>query len=220
MAKSEPQPATRRYHHGNLRRELLRIARQELAQHGVRALSISALSRLAKVSQAAPYRHFADLNGLLEALAAEGFEGLHDAVAKARGETAEGRLARVTSAYVAFGEANRELYRLMFASRLVPDAKSGSVLERAADRAFAQLREVVAAHRDSQLAQEEALLVWAQLHGLVMLKADGLIERSLVDLLAGSPRSLDDHAKRGLTGAEFISLTPTSDPASEDGEMA
>lgn len=171
-----PTSAQRGYHHGDLRRELLKVARAEIARSGKTNLTLSALSRLAQVSQGAPYRHFADMNDLLEALAVEGFEECSAAVAFAADHcTPSDELEAITLAYVDYAERNTELYRLMFASRLVPQAKPESALATAADRAFEQLHRVVAKTAPPATCQDDAILIWAQLHGLVMLKADGLI---------------------------------------------
>jgi AcrR family transcriptional regulator len=181
IKRAAKQPKRVRYHHGDLRRDLLRVARAEISRDGADTVTLTSLARLVGVTQAAPYRHFADRETLLEAVAAEGFDefaaALDDAEA-AKPAPRDGLLA-IALAYVTFGEANIELYRLMFASRLVPEAKSGSALERAADAAFERLRKAVSAVSAGRAVRDDALLIWAQLHGLVMLRADGLIHRKL-----------------------------------------
>lgn len=172
------------YHHGDLRRTLVRIARDQIAESGAHAVSLSSLARLAGVSQPAPYRHFADRDALLEAVTTEGFEEFAAALGAAA--AAGGRddaLKAMALAYVAFGEANIELYRLMFASRLVPEASTGSSLETAAVDAFSRLREALSATTPAERIDVEAQLIWAQLHGLVMLKADGHLKRPLAELV-------------------------------------
>ncbi len=168
-----------RYHHGDLRRELLRVARDEIARHGAQTVSLSSLARLAGVSQPAPYRHFPDRNSLLEAVAAEAFADFARTLAGAMaGREPLDALGASALAYLAFGEANIEVYRLMFASRLTPEAATGSLLDQASTQAFNLLRTAVAAVCPAA-AEEDAYVFWAQLHGLVMLKADGFISRPL-----------------------------------------
>ena len=167
------------YHHGDLRRELLRVARTEIAARGAQAVSLSTLARLAGVSQPAPYRHFPDRTALLEAVAADAFADFTTILAKAvLNQGTGGALVAIARAYVAFGESNVELYRLMFASRLTPQAASGSDLDTAADKAFSLLKhamlETMPIHKTEAVYQ-----FWAQLHGLVMLKADGFITSPL-----------------------------------------
>ena len=66
--------ATRSYHHGNLRAALLEEAERALAAG--RELSLRELAREVGVSHAAPRRHFADKQALLDAMAQDGFERL------------------------------------------------------------------------------------------------------------------------------------------------
>ncbi|CAN7598317.1 TetR/AcrR family transcriptional regulator [Phenylobacterium sp. LjRoot219] len=184
--KAAPKPAERResYHHGDLRRVLLDAAHAEIAAHGAQSLSLSSLARQAGVAQSAPYRHFADREELLAAVATEGFEAFTRAILQAAeaGDEA-GALKRMAAAYLRFGEENVELYRLMFASRLVPGSGPDSPLQAAAWASFQPLLERVAA-AEPQRSNTAANVRWAQLHGLVMLKADGFLDAPAEDLLA------------------------------------
>src|SRR5689334_12922453 len=62
------------YHHGNLRAALLAEAVRVLAEADAATLSLRDLARRLGVSHAAPYRHFADKDALLAAIAQQGFE--------------------------------------------------------------------------------------------------------------------------------------------------
>ncbi len=172
------------YHHGDLRRDLLRVARDEIARSGAQAVSLTSLARLAGVSQPAPYRHFADRDALLESVAVEGFEEFDKALVDAAAEKVPRvALQAMALAYVAFGELNVELYRLMFASRLVPEAKPDSALMKVADTAFDRLRSTLAAIAPGENIEGMAVLAWAQLHGLVMLKVEGFINQPLAEFI-------------------------------------
>ena len=186
-AKSEKTSGHDGYHHGDLRRTLVRMARARIAESGADAMSLASLARHAGVSQPAPYRHFADRKALLEAVTTEGFEEFAAALsAAAVAGGRDGALKAMALAYVAFGEANIELYRLMFTSRLVPDAGIGSALETAAVGSFNLLREALSVTTPANRIDIEARLIWAQLHGLVMLKADGHIQQRLAKLVKAS----------------------------------
>lgn len=181
----ETQAGRSSYHHGDLRRDLLRLARERIALGGAKSLSMSALARLAGVSQPAPYRHFAHLNALLEAVAAEAFGGLRQRLERAMaGCDPRDALAALARTYLAFGEAETEVYRLMFASRLTPLAAAGGELDRAAGAAFAMLRGAVAAVSTVEEIDRAAYRIWGQLHGLVMLKADGFLVSPLDSFIA------------------------------------
>src|SRR6185503_17019443 len=95
------------YHHGELRPALLRAAAKVLEAEGREAVSLRDLARRAGVSHAAPYRHFADREALLAALAEEGFVLLAAEL--------EGKPRREQAvAYVRFALANPGRFRLMF----------------------------------------------------------------------------------------------------------
>src|SRR3954466_15383425 len=112
--------ATRPYHHGNLREELLREGERALESGGAAGLSLREVARAVGVSHAAPRRHFADRQALLDALAQDGFErlarDLDDAVAGA-GPSFEARLAAGAAAYVTFATRHGALLELMFAGK-------------------------------------------------------------------------------------------------------
>ena len=122
------------------------------------------------------------------------------------GLTPHEALQAMALAYLKYGEANIELYRLMFASRLVPEANPGSPLATAADKAFNRFRRAMAEISPPDTVERDAVLVWAQLHGLVMLRADGFVNQSLSQFL-NSPHLL---TKPTLQSAE-------SDPIPPDG---
>lgn len=171
------------YHHGDLRRALLDAARAEIAANGAASLSLASLARRAGVAQSAPYRHFADRDELLVAVAVEGFVEFTQALIAADGGVEKGALDRMSAAYLRFGEQNVELYRLMFASGLAPGAAKGSALAQAAAASFAPLYGRLGGDA-SKRARLAALAIWAQLHGFVMLRADGLVSEPAEKLLS------------------------------------
>ena len=64
------------YHHGDLKSALISAALAAVEQNGPDAVSLRDLAQSLGVSRAAPYRHFADRDALLAAVAAKGFEEL------------------------------------------------------------------------------------------------------------------------------------------------
>lgn len=169
------------YHHGDLRQALIDSARALLAEGGSAGLSLRAAARGAGVSQAAPYRHFASREGLLAAVAEDGFRRLHERmVASVAGERTKRALQRIAIEYVRFALEYPAEYRVMF-------GREGAELERTeastslneASRAVLQLlqggiEEMQTAgviRRGS--ASVMALSAWGLVHGLVMLVLDG-----------------------------------------------
>src|SRR5690348_1313893 len=112
--------ATRPYHHGNLREALLDAGERALETSGAQNLSLRELAREVGVSHAAPRRHFADKQALLDALAHNGFERLGailTAAIDAAGPDFDARLLSLARAYVGFATQHPALVGLMFASK-------------------------------------------------------------------------------------------------------
>jgi AcrR family transcriptional regulator len=146
---------------------VLRAAQEILEEHGVAALSLRETARRAGVSHNAPYRHFADRDALLAALAAEGFAQLGRALesAGAQGPRARGE------AYVRFALEQPQRFRLMFGGLLRLDAhpalrEAASATYQALVRAFEPLAGTLA-------APTAAAAAWALVHGLAQLLLDG-----------------------------------------------
>lgn len=66
------RPKSKSYHHGDLRRALIDASLELIRDSGVHALSLREAARVAGVSSGAPYRHFANKEALLLAIAEEG----------------------------------------------------------------------------------------------------------------------------------------------------
>ncbi|MFD5092475.1 TetR/AcrR family transcriptional regulator [Amycolatopsis thailandensis] len=73
-----------KYHHGDLRAELVRVSLDLIAEQGLGAFSVAEVARRAKVSPGAPYRHFPGKESLLAAIAAavacQLADKVHDAI--------------------------------------------------------------------------------------------------------------------------------------------
>jgi AcrR family transcriptional regulator len=175
----KPQNA---YHHGDLRDALVRAALQEAELGGPEAVSISALAKKLRVSQPAPYRHFADREALLSAVAAEAFRQfnttLRDAISEPSKRT---KISRFAQAALAFGQRRHGIYRLMFASRVMACSPKDSELHGAARETFGLLLEALESPAIGLLRERHALQIWAALHGIVMLAEQGLLTGELAE---------------------------------------
>src|SRR5699024_6055335 len=67
-----------KYHHGDLRRQLLELASEIAAEYGTEAVTLRELARKANVSHSAPVHHFKSRKNLLTELATSGFNLLTD----------------------------------------------------------------------------------------------------------------------------------------------
>lgn len=168
------------YHHGNLRPALLDAAEQLLREQGVNGVSLRSVARAAGVSHTAPYRHFADKQSLLAALAETGFARLRDAMYAAIEEHPDDpRQQFVASAagYVGLATANPEMNQLMFGGALPEDATSDT-LQKTAQESFQGLLDIIGNGMRAGLyadrpALELAATAWSLVHGLAMLASTG-----------------------------------------------
>lgn len=173
---SPARKASDTYHHGDLREALIETALDELERQGPDGVGFSALARILGVSQAAPYRHFADRDDLLAAVGTRGFRASTDRLqVAANADDGGSRLARIGHAYLAFGLEHVELYRLMYASRLLPRASIDSELFIAADAGFDVVLEAIDARLEELTRRRFALKFWTSLHGVATLAQQGLL---------------------------------------------
>ena len=107
-------PATRPYHHGDLRPALLRAAVETITEAGPAAMSLREVARRAGVTHAAAAYHFGDKAGLFTAIAAQGYHELGEALREAA-EARRGFL-EVGVAYVRFAVSHRAHFEVMYLS--------------------------------------------------------------------------------------------------------
>jgi AcrR family transcriptional regulator len=176
MTELAPQKS---YHHGNLRAELLDTAEAELRRAGTESLSLRALARAVGVSQTAPYRHFADKNELLAALATRGYRGLHTALkgaGEASGDCPREQLIAFAHAYVDYAANNPEIFKLMFGPSVQP-AERYPELREASRETLALVQRMISQGIDEGLFQNQDVIylanaAWAGIHGLATLIVD------------------------------------------------
>jgi AcrR family transcriptional regulator len=174
------------YHHGDLRAALIQAGLAILAEEGAQALTLRAAARRAGVSHSAPYRHFADKEALLAAIAEEGFAQLADRLEQARGNAGQSPRAQLEDAgwaYVHFAVTHPDHLRVMFGSHIAdPEGYPG--MWAAGARAFAVLVEIIrtgqhAAALGAGDPQQLAFAAWAMVHGLALLRIDHQVPAAL-----------------------------------------
>jgi AcrR family transcriptional regulator len=156
------------YHHGDLRAALLAAAEAELTEKGVEGFSLRSVAKRAGVSHAAPAHHFGDTNGLLTALAAEGFTRFQDTLdAREVGASdARERAVRAGLGYLEFAQARPALFRLIFSSAR-PDFASADLIA-ASGRAYDHLVGLVTVLGGGET---DVIALWATSHGIADLSA-------------------------------------------------
>ena len=192
------------YHHGDLKAALVACATDILRKKGPEALTLRAVSHAAGVSATAPYRHFADRRELIAAVAEEGFGRLREAMLAAVQKGGREGLRGVAYAYVKFAHENPAEYRVMFGQEVantedLPALRetARSVLEFVAHGVAELQKAGMIRPGDPSLM---AVVLWAQLHGLVMLSLDGQS--------AGVAPSIDEQVQEA-TRIMMFGMAPT-----------
>ncbi|MBP0618780.1 TetR/AcrR family transcriptional regulator [Cupriavidus consociatus] len=174
MTTSTKRPARQSYHHGNLREEMIRCGREILASQGVHGLTLRSAAKLAGVSHGAPRNQFSDKEGLLAAIAAEGFRELV-AVRRARlspDMSAEARLLTVMDGYIEFAVKHPALFYLMFGPQIEDKERYPELLE-AGSASYQLLSGAVQDYfgENGLAGQFDDMMVrcaWSAMHGVSM----------------------------------------------------
>ncbi|MGV9679351.1 TetR/AcrR family transcriptional regulator [Nocardia sp. NPDC003482] len=184
------------YHHGDLRAELLRAAADQIAAEGVAAVSLRALAQRVGVSHAAPAHHFGNRQGLLTALAVEGFE-LLDAEMRA----AAGDFRDVALAYIRFAREHPGHFDVMYRHDLLraDDERLIAARTRSGEALRSGVTELGVAPHDRRATQ---LAAWSLVHGFCALWREGALTNS--QLGGDDPEEL---ARRMVGAIEFVGTT-------------
>lgn len=162
------------YHHGDLRTALLTAAEAELAERGIEGFSLRSVAKRAGVSHAAPAHHFGDADGLLTALATEGFHRFlacqHAREAKADPDP-KAQLVAAGLGYVDFAMERPALFRLIFSSSR-PKSADPDLLA-AGNASYAHLVAQVDAAKGTAA---DVAAAWAMAHGLADLVMSGRLQ--------------------------------------------
>ncbi|WP_433872862.1 TetR/AcrR family transcriptional regulator [Saccharopolyspora sp. CA-218241] len=182
----------RRYHHGELRAAMIRGSLELIAEQGMQRFSVAQVARRVGVSTAAPYRHFADREGLLAAVARTVAEELADQVRAAAEEHTDpaDRLAAAAGGYTRHTIESRAGLPVVFASELHNSQREDlHESKRTLMDGFLELALAAAPDPPTALELMEQLL--AQAHGYATLHLDGVFGQHGYDVDLVVRKSVD-----------------------------
>jgi AcrR family transcriptional regulator len=174
-------PTRQTYHHGDLRNSLIRAALDLVAERGVEGFSLREAARTVGVSASACYRHFADREELLAAVAHQGLDTLAENM-RVAAEPYDGanafdtvrRFWAYSEAYLLFAIEHPAHFRVMHAvpksqhSREIMLPRSPAVLAQGGMEAL-----VAAGVLPPESAGRALLACWTSVHGLASLAVNG-----------------------------------------------
>ena len=168
------------YHHGDLKTSLKKAALRLVNEKGPRGFSLNEASRLAGVTVAAPYRHFADKDALLAELACDGNELMTRELLQATEEVGDLRekMLEAGMAYLRFSRDHADYFAVIFQAGL--DKAKYPEVERSARGAFGVILHLAQQYeRGPERASRRAVSAWALVHGLATLSGDQALDTAM-----------------------------------------
>ena len=148
------------------RAQIICAARRIAEREGWSNVTVRRLSDEISYSQPVLYAHFGSREGILDAVAIEGFQEIGSALEKARKRAKRNAVQSVAAAYLKFAVSSPALYEVMFTLSLrVPFDHADTPPE--LHFAFSQLMELFQGQSSNPAIVSE--LFWASLHGIAEL---------------------------------------------------
>jgi AcrR family transcriptional regulator len=168
--------ANKTYHHGDLKNALIEAGIDILAEEGVSGLTLRKAARLAGVSHAAPYAHFADKQALVAAISTQGYWRFLAQITRVTSRFSADPLRQFVEgawAYMKFALDDPAHFRTTF-SGIVENEKDYPALVEASEQSFEIVVGIVtrcqqAGYLSSEPPDLLSVSVWSAVHGLASL---------------------------------------------------
>jgi len=168
------------YQHGHLPEALAAAVVALVKEGGVRGFTLAEAARRSGVSGSAPYRHYADRDALLAAVAAHVYKVFAKRLraAKKMHRVPLTQIAAMAAAYVTFARDDRARFAILFESGI--DKSAYATLADAADAAYLEFGAPVSALCDHNASRtrDAAIALRACAHGYATLLNDGTLEHN------------------------------------------
>ena len=169
----------KKYHHGNLREALLLETERMISDRQLNKVTLLSISKQLGVVRSAAYRHFANKNDLLCAVASRAFlrfkQGLQTIHLKKNMATLE-QFRKIWLFYFHFALENPDYYKLMFREALIGENQSEELKE-ARESCFFEIISILQKCQQEGIIgndslDTQAMYIWANQHGLCSLLID------------------------------------------------
>ena len=166
----------KRYHHGNLKQEIIKESLQQLNLVGAEKLSFRTIAKNLGVVSSAPYNHFKSKNQLFKELINIGTDTLLKKMKneKLKKSLPSEQLSYTARAYLKFSLEEKELFSLMF-------SKKNLEIKKLIDTISSQFLDIVKekfkdGSRVRVTEKGASMTAWAMIHGLAKLAGNDNLE--------------------------------------------
>jgi len=180
---TEQQKDAHSYHHGNVKKALVDAAVKLIESNSVELISLRRLSKEVGVTPSAVYNHFADKDSLMLAIKIRIYDSFNQFFERRATKSSDPEIALLDMclAYYHFSKESPAQFRFLFSSTLPMQWSTPEMVE-VSCRCLVKTRKLVfGIYQKYQIpcAEESVvnatLLVWSQLHGIVILRNSGSI---------------------------------------------
>ncbi len=184
MKRSTSLNKSSKYHHGNLKEEMLQLSLETISKEGIEVLTLKFLGDKLGTSRSAIYRHFSSKHDLIQNVIAYGFnlfeEALIPTLNKTNGTVLE-RLYSMGDSYLNFAIKNQNLYRVLFGEKYQDIRETTCTLANEnIEDSFTLLIMLLEEGKEKEILKIENSFLQAQtihalIHGIAILYIDGHI---------------------------------------------
>lgn len=188
-----------RYHHGNLKEELIKTALEILNTGGIQSITLRKIGDRLGTSRSAIYRHFKNKEALMKQVILSGLDELDRLIEPVFSNENFSLLERFHAmglCYISFAISNPHLYRLIFGQTMLKEREevivdkranlhkllhgdsSDELMQAEQSNGFHKLVSIIIQAQEEKVFKEGdpvliATAIWALLHGLASLAIDG-----------------------------------------------
>ena len=162
-----------KYHHGNLKQDLIEKGLAIINEEGEKALSFRRVASACGVSHTAAYAHFSDKDDMIKAIketvAYKFAEELKKAVDESEDQSPEGRIVAMGRRYVTFFMQRPDYFKFLFGNQLV-NVHFDVDKDYAEDfPAFRLLKSIYLEMCENKGNSRELIRIWSSVHGLASI---------------------------------------------------
>ena len=185
---AEVLETSQNYHHGNVKAELLAVAKKILESERIQNLSLRRLAKEVGVTATAVYNYFSDKDALIMAIKMELFDEFYERVFPAAVcyDDPEQHLREASYNYYRYSREYPSYFELLFNYHIPPAVVTEEFIHSAC-RGEEVLRDTMRAlyekhgvPYDNEALIKAVLAIWTQLHGLVTLINNGSIKATVI----------------------------------------